>query len=145
MADSIRIDTGVKRILVNDDPQRVIVFNPDDVVFAEKFYHLLSDFESKEKEFVERAEALDANTALDEHGIPENTQARLAMMKEVCGYLREQIDHVFGQGTAQAAFENAMTLEMFAQFFNGLEPFIRKARADVTDKYRPANRSRVMK
>src|SRR5690554_1044760 len=36
---SLTIRTGI-RLLVNDDPARVIAFDPDDVQFAERFYGL---------------------------------------------------------------------------------------------------------
>jgi len=37
--DNLRIDTGIKKILINDGPE-FIEFNPSDVIFAEKFYKL---------------------------------------------------------------------------------------------------------
>lgn len=49
--DSIRIDTGGVRLMVNGDPQRVIAFNPHDVVFAERFYALLGEFKGAEQDF----------------------------------------------------------------------------------------------
>jgi hypothetical protein len=136
VADSIHIDTGTKRILVNDDPARVIRFNPSDVVFAEKFYRLISDFQSKQQEYQARAKDLDARAhEQDENGVPVTVGAGLAFLREVCEYLRQKIDDLFGAGTAQAAFEDAMTLEMFEDFFVGITPFIQKARADKTRRY----------
>jgi hypothetical protein len=48
--ESLHINTGGIRLCINDDPNRVIEFNPQDLSFAERFYSLLSDFEGKEKE-----------------------------------------------------------------------------------------------
>ena len=39
------------RLLINDDPNRVITFNPKDVVFAQKYYSLIDFFIEKQKEF----------------------------------------------------------------------------------------------
>jgi hypothetical protein len=134
MTDTIRIDTGVKRILINGDEARVIEFNPQDTLFAERFYNLLKEFETKAGEFSARADEL-ITDEVDEFGIPVNTGALLALTSEVCQYLRGQIDHVFGAGTSQAAFGGANTLNMFEQFFEGITPFIRQEREQKVKKY----------
>lgn len=145
--DSIRIETGLKRICVNDDPNRVICFNPHDLNFTERFYSLIRTFEEKQGEYQQRAAELDDGRAdVDEHGIPRNVGAGLAFLREVCEFLRGQIDYVFGPGTAQAAFEDAMTLEMFEQFFAGITPFVQTVRSEKLAQYTPAKRTkRVMK
>ena len=45
--DSLRLD-GVVRLAINDDPERVITFVPDDILFAERFYALLDALKEKE-------------------------------------------------------------------------------------------------
>ena len=121
---------------VNGDENRVIEFNPEDIVFVERFYSLIKEFESKEVEFREKAEALATNSELDEYGIPVNTGDNIKLVKELCVYLRAKIDHVFGAGTSEKAFENANTLNMFEQFFTGITPFVQKARGKKLEQYR---------
>jgi hypothetical protein len=135
MTDSIRIDTGVKRVAINDDPNRIIEFNPKDVVFAERFYGLIGEFKSAEKDFVSRAEALDAVKEIDELGLPVNAGERIKLLREVCEWAREKIDQVFGEGTSQKAFGDAIGLDLFSQFFEGITPFIEGARGDQVQKY----------
>jgi hypothetical protein len=132
---SLHINTGEIRLCVNDDPDRVIAFNPTDISFAERFYGLLSEFEEKEKEYRHKAEALQGNTEIDSLGIPKNFGGALALLRETCGFLREKIDEVFGAGTSQAAFGDANTLDMFEQFFTGITPFVQKAREKQVGKY----------
>ena len=137
--DSIRIDSGVKRIAVNSDETLVIEFNPEDIVFVEKFYGLIKQFEAKEAEFRQRAEEIGANEGVDELGIPVNTVESIRLALELCDYLRGQIDAVFGAGTSQKAFGEARTLNMFEQFFEGITPFIQGARKEKMEKYRKVN------
>lgn len=138
MMNSLRIDAGLVRIVINDDPERVIEFNPGDVLFAERFYNLLAEFEAKESDFSSRAEALD-QTEVDNMG------ERLAFMREVCEFMRAKIDGLFGAGTSQKAFGDSLSLEMFEQFFAGITPFIKAARQERTAQYRPRKgRKRVM-
>lgn len=133
--DSLRIDTGEVRLCINDDPSRVVAFNPTDISFAERFYGLLGEFEVKEKEYREKASSLQQDTAVDEMGIPKNFGASLSLLRETSAFLREKIDTVFGAGTSQAAFGNANTLDMFEQFFVGITPFVQKAREKQVSKY----------
>ena len=142
--DSIRINTGEKRIAINDDPERVIVFNPGDIGFAERFYQLLQDFEAKQVEYQARAEDLD-NQALDERGIPSKIGESLALLREVCEFLKERIDHLFGAGTSSKVFGETMTLDMFEQFFTGIVPFVQTARSGKVARYAPGKRRGVMK
>lgn len=144
--DSIRIDVGVKRVAINDDPARVIEFNPNDLAFAERFYELLRDFQGKQEEYERRAKELDAHQETDEFGIPKNLREGLALLREVCEFMREKIDRLFGAGTSQKAFGGAMTLEMFDQFFTGITPFIQSAREEKMTRYLNSQMAgRVMK
>jgi hypothetical protein len=136
MVDTLRIDTGAVRLAINGDENRIIEFNPEDIVFVERFYNLIKEFESKEVEFRERAEKLAENSELDEHGIPVNTGENIKLVIELCDYLRKNIDHVFGQGTSAKVFENNQTLNMFEQFFTGILPYVNKARTEKISKYK---------
>jgi len=133
--DNIQIDSGEIRLTINHDPERVISFNPKDSLFAEKFYKLVGELQEKQKEYKARAEELESNEEVDENGLPKNAPELLALVTESCQYMREQIDHLFGKGTSDTAFGGANTLEMFVQFFDGVGPFIGKARAEKINQY----------
>lgn len=133
--ESLQINTGEKRIAINGDPERVIIFNPTDVAFAERFYRLIGDFQSKLIEYKTRAESIEAQNTTDENGLPVNLNERLALMNDACTYIRERIDVLFGMGTSQKAFGDALQLDMFTQFFEGITPFIQKSRVAKIEKY----------
>ena len=134
MPDSIRIDTGLKKILINDGPE-FIEFNPNDVNFAERFYSLINDFEMKLEEYKARSKIIEENKILDANGIPSNLNDLIALTRDACEFIRGKIDHIFGSGTSQKVFGNALNLDMFAQFFSGLTPFIQATRAEKLKKY----------
>jgi len=142
---NLNINSGEIKLTVNDDENRVIRFNPNDIAFAEKFYSLISDFEEKEQDYDKRAKELDENKELDKYGIPKNTKEKLEFTREVCGYIKEQIDNVFGAGTSKAAFGDACEIEMFEQFFNGITPFVNKARTEKVKKYGRQGEKGVMR
>lgn len=142
--ENLNIDDGTKRIMINDDPTRVIEFNPSDVVWVEKFQGLRKDFAVKELEFKKRCDEVDSCTDVDENGIPVNFEARVALLREVCEFIREKIDQLFGAGTSKKAFGDTLNLDMFEQFFNGITPFIQAARNKKMAAYINEN-SKVMK
>lgn len=138
--DTLQITTGEKRIAINGDEARVIVFNPTDIIFAEKFYKLISEFETQLTIFQVQSEELDEVKKLDASGLPVNMSARITLMRETCEYIRGKIDYLFGEGTSQKAFGDVMNFEVINQFFDGMAPHIQTARAEKIAKYvTPAN------
>lgn len=141
--DSIKIVTGEKRIAINDDENRVIVFNPTDIIFAEKFYKLLGDFQTKLKEYQEKSAGIEAAKETDENGIPVNLSDRIALLREVCEYMGRQIDYLFGPGTAEKVTGGALDIDIFEQFFTGITPFVQQARAEKIKKYGPQGKTKL--
>jgi len=143
--ESIRIDTGIIRLAINDDETRVISFSPQDVCFAERFYSLLSAFEAKETEYRQKSAEIANNVSVGAFGIPNSTGPALALLHETNDFLRSKIDYVFGEGTSEKAFGSAITLDMFEQFFNGITPYVQKARSNQVQKYTKKSKPGVMK
>ena len=135
--DSLDLKTNIKKIQLRRDGVVTgeIGFDPADVVFAEKFYNLIAEFREKSKEYEPRAQALDDNKKTDANDLPVNLGDRLALLREVCEYIRARIDHLFGIGTSQAAFGDIYDTELIVQFLNGLKPFFHSARAAKIEKY----------
>ena len=134
-ADSIRVDAGQKKIRINNDPKRVVEFNPSDLLFGKKFYALLEDFDLKNLEFQKRMDELEKSEGEDKFGLPKNLPDSFALVNDMCDYLFEKIDDLFGAGTSKIVFEDHRNLEMIPQFFDGMVPYIKKARTERIEKY----------
>jgi len=135
MVDSLQIDAGNIRLSINNDENRIVEFNPNDVLFVEKFYVLLQEYTEKIEGYQKRAKTLEASEGINDLGVPINTPDRIQLLREVCVYTREKIDYVFGEGTSQIAFGEALNIDMFTQFFEGIVPFIEKTRSEKIKKY----------
>lgn len=133
--ENIQINDGTIRLTVNGDPNRVIAFDPTDIIFAEKFYKTFGEFETKLTEFQRRSQDLEAETERDDNDLPANMEARLALLHETCDFIREKIDNLFGKGTSQTAFGDALNLNCFSQFFDQIAPFFQKTRAAKLEPY----------
>jgi len=132
---SLTIDTGEVRLAINDDPNRVISFNPNDTIFMEKYYALEQDFLEKEDEFQEQVDQLEAEKETDRFGVSVNTGEKIALLKEIGKWVRERIDNLFGEDTSQMVFGDTDNLFAFAQFFEGIAPYIQEARTEKVEKY----------
>ena len=135
MENSITIDAGVIRLVVNKDPERAFEFNPRDMIFVECYYNMLEEFEAKQEEYLKRAKLLEDDSEMDSRGAFKNTKERIKLLKEVCVYFRGQIDSIFGKDTSKVVFGKAMSLEMIVQFLNEVTPYIEKERQEKMKKY----------
>lgn len=127
--------SNVVRLTINDDPGRVITFNPQDVGFVERFFTLMDNVEAKEAEYTARLEDIQQDKGENTFGVPNAVRKEIALTAEICAYMREQIDMVFGAGTSQTVFGDLNVPDMFGEFFAGIAPHISAARAKAVKKY----------
>lgn len=125
--EHLNIDSGGVSLAVNGDESRVITIYPTDVRFADDFFGLVKVFGEKEKEVARQAEAL--------KGRPGAVRESLALLRNTYAFMRGEIDRVFGPGTALTVFGEHDSLAAYIQFFQGLEPYIRRARQNEIDRY----------
>ncbi len=142
---SLNINLGGIRLAVNGDENRVISFNPDDIGFAEAFYTLIGKVDDYQDKYTAKAKELDEQTEVDEHGIKKNQPEIFKMYREMCSELRTDIDNIFGVGTSDKCFGSANTLDMFAEFFKAITPFVEKSRHSKIEKYTKKSGKAVMK
>jgi hypothetical protein len=133
--ENINVNTGEIRLTINNDPNRVVSFNPQDALFVERLYRLLGELDAKRAEFEQRAQALDANSKKDAQGAYANMVDRIQFLRETCTYMRGQIDEVFGPDTSRTVFGDSLSLEAFGQFLAGIAPYLASARQDKLRPY----------
>ena len=140
---SIKINTATVRVLVNDDPNRVIEFNPEDISFIDAFYGLIQEFDAKINEFKQRELIIRKNKTVDKFGIPVSTGEEIKLTKDLCAYLRNKIDELFGIGTSDTAFGKINTPICLYSSLTVLHRLFRlpvKKRSANIQLYNPMNR-----
>lgn len=144
--DSIKIETGAKRLSVERDGivAGEIVFNPNDVSWVENFFALADEMAKKVSAFEKRYAELSAQAEADELGIPINVNERVIFVREFCAYMRERIDKIFGAGTSQILFGDALLVDSIMQFFENITPYVKTARAEKVAPYL-GKKSKVLK
>ncbi len=130
---NLNLDLGIKRITINNDPDKVIEFSPEDTRFIEKFYSVYSEILDKQNEYLERYEAMNQDT--DPNGVPVDIEAQIALVKETTVYMRDKIDFLLGPGTSKTVFGEIYNLDVISQFLAGLATFVKSDRNKKLDKY----------
>ena len=138
MPESITINTGVIQLLINGGPT-FIEFNPDDVIFAEKFYKLMQNFKVKKDEYKKRADLLEIQAKKNAHAKGEEPTANISenieLIRDMCDFTASEIDALFGEGTCQKVFNGTKSLPAYEQFFTGITPYIKSSREAKIHKY----------
>ena len=138
MDNVLRIDTGLKRLVIGDGPE-VVEFNPTDVKWAELFQGMRQELLNKVDELQARSKELEAKAkAPGTTGVAaEIEKSGLALRTEVCVYMREKIDRLFGENTSQKVFGDLMSEYAITSFLEQVSPYIQIARAAKVAAYVP--------
>ena len=126
---SIRFDDGYKKFMINDDPNRVIRFNPAD-------YGIIERFNTARKVILIEMEKIQGDIDINPDGTPNVAEDELGEAAELLSKTRklicDQVDYIFGGPVSEAAFgtqsplSSVKGLPLFERFIRAAEPFITK-------------------
>jgi hypothetical protein len=132
--DILRVDTGSKKIQINDGPD-FIEFNPTEVNWGRRYEKMRVEVKLRMDDLSAKIAVLEKN---DDPAIEEISKLR----DEVCLFIREKIDILFGAGTSQKVFGDSMSEYAIASFLEGITPFIQAGRETLVSKYMPKERKK---
>jgi hypothetical protein len=139
---SLNIGNNKIRLAINDDENRIIEFDPNDVNFINRYYSMIANFEIKQKEFMDKAAEIDKITTYNSFGMKVSDIEGSKLTLEMCEYMREQIDFVFGDGTSDTVFEDTIHPGMINEFLSGIAEYISSSRNSKIEKYIGKNESK---
>lgn len=127
MADlNLNIETGEKTFTINEDPNKLLKFNPGDYNIMSRFYEV-KDILKKEMD------ALNPESKINEDGtVPNDSEDFAKSIKKIDALIREKIDYIFGYSVSDIVFGTVNPLSTvggipyFERFFNAVIPFIEK-------------------
>lgn len=145
---NINNDVGVK-LAINNDQNRIIRFNPEDVGFIQRVYSLVDFYNEREKHYISEYDKLDEDHEVEiftddegnEVAIPHNAGGKIELVNKMCDEMNEKIDEIFGSGTSEILFQGAKAFgdsnetNQYLQFFSGIKPYISTARESKISKY----------
>lgn len=126
---NIRFDEGYKEFMINDDPNRIIRFNPADYGIIERFNtahkEILTEMEKIQKDFNIKA---DGSPDVPEGELEEAAELMAKVRKIIC----DKIDYIFGNPVSEIVFGTQSPLSsvkgvpLFERFIMAAQPFIEK-------------------
>lgn len=128
----LHIKSGVVKVSINGDPDKIISFNPAGVVFARKFYALFDALEKQTREGIKTLNEAEKHIELDEAGIPrgEGMVAVFGAYEELTVRTAAGIDDLFGAGTSARVFGPDPSFDELLLFFEGLADIVAEARGE---------------
>lgn len=138
---NINFDDGIKKIEINGDSNRVLVWNPTDINFIDR-YLIFADW--VENEYISKVEKLASSlSTFDNYRVGEASK----LGKE----FNVELDKVFGEGTGDIVFGVANPISpisngnfLFVNFINSLDPIIKDSldlfEANSDDYVKQANK-----
>jgi hypothetical protein len=146
--EPIKLDSGRISLAIETDGAVTgeISFNPKDTAFVERFYSAYLKLQEKQSEYESRANEIDELLKKsDGNGVPEDFKKIVDFSHEVCQNIYTIIDEVFGADTSKLVFGESFNFEMIRQFFDGITPYIQKARSEKINRYTNKQTGKVMR
>lgn len=125
----LQISTGAVKLDIIRDGENVGVFkfNPRDIGEAQRYGKVVAEMESKKVDYLKTAVELDES---------DDVGSKIDFLAEYVGDLRKDIDKIYGEGTSQLVFGNALNIDMFFDFLSSLAPYYKQASSERTAKYK---------
>lgn len=139
----IRVNTGVKRIEVNDNGD-YITLNFWDASFADRFFEMVDRVQEKTNAAASKAKEIEEST---EDGSEARIRAEAKLFREVHQDVSAEVDGFFGPDTCKKVFGDIVPgIDLYEDFFQQLMPYFEefgKERAQRMSKYSAARTGNV--
>lgn len=133
-------------IMINDDPDRVIRFNPEDVYLRERLFNFAKDASRKEKEVQAKIAEIEAIESKDDEGFPLQADASVKLMVGLADYFTTGVDEIFGEGTSAKVFADGFDFESFTEFMSFvMTKFEAKSKEKINERLSKPGSKKVMK
>ena len=116
--ESLKLKTKRVEVMIDDDPKRVITFNPEDVKLRARLFAFAKDAQKKQRETEARITEIEKVEGTDSDGLPNNSEEMISLMLELADYVMTGIDEVFGVGTSGIVFADGFDFETATMFIN---------------------------
>lgn len=127
--ESFRIDSGVKRIEVNDAGEYITIDLKNNDYF-ERFRQFLKWLDRKQEEVTRKAKELEEKhpRSGEERGDIDAIAAYMELQKETCDDISKQLDSLFGDGCMRKVFPDVSSpaIDLIWDFLEAVMPYLEK-------------------
>ncbi len=150
--EKLRLDSGIKKIEVNDDGEYISI-NLSDNTFFDRFNKFINWFDEKQVEVDKKSKEL-AEKYSKESEAGENEEKDLnfekitdltSLYKDICDDVSKQMDNLFGDNCLRKVFPDVQSpgFELIIDFLDAIAPILKKYAQERNEKINlKYNRSR---
>ena len=132
---SINFETGYKEFTINDDPERVIRFNPTDADILQRFRKALDDIRGEKKKLKDVGLKADGTASEDE---------MFTELEKFNEFIRAELNYIFNSDVYDAVFAGQSPLAVVGKEQKLLvEAFMEAALGVISEEVEEASKERV--
>lgn len=142
--DSLRLDSGVKKIEVNDAGEYISI-NLSDNTFFDRFNGFIDWFDKKQIEVEQKSAELKEKYPNDKSDGEADGKAKFnfeqfadytKLYKEVCDDVSNRLDDLFGDNCLQKVFPDVQSpgFELIIDFLDAITPYLKKYAQERNEK-----------
>lgn len=123
--DKLRVDSGIKKIEVNDAGEYIEI-PISDTAFYERFGEIMKNFEQKQTEIEQEATALSEKHKDKPSDDVDAIVDSIQLYAELCQYTCSELDKLFGDGCCKKVFVGIQnpSVELIGDFFDQITPLL---------------------
>ena len=114
--ESLRLKTKRVEVMIDDDPERIITFNPEDVHLRARIYNLAKEAKRKQDDMQAQLTELETIEGEDSLGLPLKVETAMKLTVDIADFFMTEIDVAFGDGTSGIVFADGFDFESMVVF-----------------------------
>lgn len=123
---NFNIDDGRKKIILNGDENKVLVFNPNDIATRKKFYDSNNKILEYDKKFQEEVKKIKEE---------KNEERVFQLEEEMYDFIKNLIDYIFCDGIADMITDGKKNVVALMNFMTAITPYFVNSVKSKRDKY----------
>lgn len=123
---NLNINDGKKKVILNDDENKVLIFNPNDLESRRKMYSVNEKILEYDKRFKEKVKALKEN---------KNVEKVFELEEEMHNFIKKLVDDVFGEGVSDMITDKKTNPVALMNFFTAIMPYFLDKAESKRKKY----------
>lgn len=122
---NINLKNNKKRLIINEDENKILEFNPNDMKTRKNFYNASKEVFNKQREFDIRIKQLKA----------DDYEKAFELEQELFDMLKNIVDNVFGKGTTEMITDGAIDVTGVCNFIVAIAPYFKEVNEAQKNKY----------
>ena len=129
---NLNINDGKKRVVLNDDENKVLIFNPNDLESRKKMYSVNNKILEYDKKFKEKVKKIKES---------KDVEKEFELEEEMHNFIKNFVDDIFGEGVSDMITDKKINPVALMNFLTAITPYFLVKAESKRKKYTNDNQS----